>query len=102
MFVRFGTKELEGYVDSIKDSLEQSASASGAGTVDLSGLNISDMLFGLALGLIFFGLFLVIVSVLGCCGSCCKLKVMLITVRKWFIRRLIFAMDGLLAAFLTV
>ncbi|XP_060607728.1 tetraspanin-16-like [Ruditapes philippinarum] len=78
MFVRFGTAILNDYVDGVKESLESSAGSSGFGTVDLSNFDISDLLFGVALALIFFGLFLIIISVLGCCGGCCKIKFMLI------------------------
>jgi len=67
-------------VDSVKTQLEESASDSGVGTVDLSNFDISELLFGIALGLIFFGLFLIIITILGCCGACCKIKFMLIAV----------------------
>ncbi|XP_052806906.1 tetraspanin-1-like [Mya arenaria] len=79
LFVRFGSEVLNEYVDTVKAELEKSASTAGLGTVDLSGLNLSDMLFGVALGLIFFGIFLIVISVLGTCGSCCKLKILLVT-----------------------
>ncbi|KAH3868317.1 tetraspanin-1-like isoform X2 [Dreissena polymorpha] len=78
LFVRFGSSILNGYLDTVKKSLQESASATGAGTVDLSTLDITGLLFGVALGLIFFGLFLTIIAFLGCCGGCCKFKVLLI------------------------
>ncbi|XP_053408370.1 tetraspanin-16-like isoform X2 [Mercenaria mercenaria] len=78
LFVRFKSAVINDYVDGVKESLETSASSSGFGKVDLSSFDLTDLLFGVALGLIFFGLFLIIVTVLGCCGGCCKIKFMLI------------------------
>nr|AMB43016.1 CD63 [Paratapes undulatus] len=79
LFIRFGSSILNKYVENVKDSIEQSSGSAGFGTVDLSSFDITDLLSGVALGLIFFGLFLTIISVLGCCGGCCKIKCMLIT-----------------------
>ncbi|KAL4229535.1 Tetraspanin [Mactra antiquata] len=78
LFLRFGSAIINDYIDSVKQQLEASATDSTVGTLDLSNFDISEMLFGLALGLIFFGLFLIIITVFGCCGGCCKIKWMLI------------------------
>lgn len=80
LFVRFGSAIINDYIDDVKAQLEASSSSSGFGSIDLSGFDITDLLFGVALGLIFFGLFLIIITVLGCCGGCCKIKFMLIGV----------------------
>lgn len=78
LFVRFGSEVINGYVDTVKAQLENSASSSGFGTIDLSSFDLTELLSGVAIGLIFFGLFLIIITVLGCCGGCCKIKLMLI------------------------
>lgn len=80
LFVRFGSSVINGYIDSVKESLQNAGDDTGVGTVDLSQFDITELLLGIALGLIFFGLFLIIVTILGCCGACCKIKFMLIGV----------------------
>ncbi|XP_053408373.1 tetraspanin-4-like [Mercenaria mercenaria] len=80
LFVRFGSSVINDYVDSAKKSIEDSVSGiSTFGTIDLSSFDVTEMLRGVALGLIFTGLFLAIITFLGCCGGCCNVKCMLIT-----------------------
>lgn len=78
LFIRFGSSILNNYIDGVKKNIEQSSASSGLGTIDLSSFDLSDILLGLALGFIFFGLFLIIISVFGCCGGCCKIKTLLL------------------------
>ena len=81
LFVRFGSAILNQLISGVIKNLESALSSSGFGEVDLSStFNISELLFGVAIGLICFGLFLVIVTVVGCCGSCYKFRVLIIIV----------------------
>ena len=81
LFARFGSSVIDGYVSSIIDSLESSISSSGFGDIDIKSLfSITDILYGVAVGLICFGLFLIIITILGICGGCCNVRVMLIIV----------------------
>lgn len=79
LFARFGSSIIDGYVSTIIDSLESSISSSGFGDIDINSIfSITDILYGVAVGLICFGLFLIIITVLGICGGCCNVRVMLI------------------------
>lgn len=73
MLLRFGSSLINKYIDEVKKSLQTAASATGS-NLDLSGFDLKNLLFGVALGFIFFGLFLCILTILGCCGACCKIK----------------------------
>ncbi|XP_060607713.1 tetraspanin-18-like [Ruditapes philippinarum] len=79
LFIRFGSSIINGYVDSAKKSLEASVSSvSTFGTIDLSSFDVTEILRNLAIGLIVAGLLLSILTFLGCCGSCCNIKFMLL------------------------
>ena len=78
LICQFGSSLLESYYKPALDSLESSLESQGYGDVDFSSFYLSDLIGGLAIFLICLGLFLLIVTVLGCCGACCKVKVMLI------------------------
>ena len=81
LFVRFGDSIINGYVNNIIDSLEASISASGFTSIDINSLfSMTDILYGVAVGMICFGLFLLIITILGICGGCCNIRVMLIIV----------------------
>lgn len=81
LFLRFGSSVINTIIDDVKNSVQNSLdSLSTFGTVDLSGFDITEALLGIALTLIFLGLFLSIVTFLGCCGGCCNVKCMLVTV----------------------
>lgn len=79
LFVRFGDDIINGYVSSIIDQLEASIAASGFTSIDINSLfSMTDILYGVAVGMICFGLFLLIITILGICGGCCNVRIMLI------------------------
>lgn len=79
LFARFGSSIIDGYVSGIITSLESSINDSGFTSIDINSLfSITDILYGVAVGLICFGLFLLIITILGICGGCCNVRVMLI------------------------
>lgn len=79
LFVRFGSSVIDGYISNIIDSLEKSINSSGFTDIDIKSLfSLTDILYGVAVGLICFGLFLLIITILGICGGCCNIRVMLI------------------------
>ena len=79
--MRFGDSIINGYVNSIIDQLEASITASGFTSIDINSLfSMTDILYGVAVGMICFGLFLLIVTILGICGGCCNVRIMLIIV----------------------
>ena len=79
--MRFGSSIIDGYVSGIISSLEQSISDSGYGTIDINSVfSMTDILYGVAIGMICFGLFLLIITILGILGGCCNMRVMLIIV----------------------
>ena len=90
LFIRFGSAVYDKYVDSVKKNIEESASQSGLGTVDLSSFELSSILLGLALAFIFFGLFILAISFLGCCGACYRIKCLLTVVSTFSMSNTVF------------
>lgn len=75
LFIRFGSSILDNLVKGVLESIESSLKDAGYGDVDVSSnFSITDLLFGVAIGFIVFGLVLVIITVFGCCGGCCKIQ----------------------------
>lgn len=69
---------LKPYYQSVLDVLKAQLEANNFGTIDLSSFNISALIGGLGYFFVGLGLFLLIITILGCCGACCKVKFMLI------------------------
>lgn len=74
-----GESMLKPYYQSVLDTLKAQLEANNFGTIDLSSFNISALIGGLGYFFVGLGLFLLIITILGCCGACCKVKYMLIT-----------------------
>lgn len=74
-----GESMLKPYYQSVLDTLKAQLEANNFGTIDLSSFNISALIGGLGYFFVGLGLFLLIITILGCCGACCKVKFMLIT-----------------------
>lgn len=75
LFIRFGSSVLDNIFKGVLNNLESSLRSSGFGDIDLSGnFSITDLLSGLAIGFIVFGLILVLITLLGCCGGCYKIR----------------------------
>ncbi|KAJ8316416.1 hypothetical protein KUTeg_006430 [Tegillarca granosa] len=78
MLVRFGDSVLKQYYQPVLNSLESSLNNSGYINVDFSSFSLSDLVGGLAIFLIVFGVILLIITFLGCCGACIKQQVLLV------------------------
>ncbi|XP_061184159.1 tetraspanin-1-like [Saccostrea echinata] len=74
-----GQSVLEPYYKGVLDSLKNQLESNNFGTVDFSSFNISDLIGGLGYFFVGLGLFLLIITIFGCCGACCKVKFMLVT-----------------------
>lgn len=77
MIVKFGDSLLKSYYQPIIDSLEKSLSDAGYGSVSLD-FSLSDLVGTIPLAFILSGLFLLILTIFGLGGACCKVKCMLI------------------------
>ena len=81
LFVRFGSSVLNQFVNDAITNLEKSLQSAGYGNVDISSnFSLSDVLLSVAIALIVFGLFLVILSMMGCCGGCYLIVALLVLV----------------------
>ena len=80
-FLRSRYSALNQLVSGALDSLEKFLQSAGYGTVDLSSnFGFSDLFHAVAIGLIFLGLFLVILSTIGSCAGCFMSAALLIIV----------------------
>ncbi|XP_033759309.1 tetraspanin-16-like [Pecten maximus] len=77
-FCKFGNDTLKTYYEGALDSLSGSLSSSGFGTVDLSSFDITEIIGTLGIAFIVSGTILLIITVFGFVGACCKVKCMLI------------------------
>ncbi|XP_063439622.1 tetraspanin-9-like [Mytilus trossulus] len=77
MIVKFGDSLLKSYYQPILDNLEKSLNDAGYGNITLD-FSLSDIVGNLALAFILTGLFLLILTIFGLGGACCKVKCMLI------------------------
>ncbi|XP_061184952.1 tetraspanin-1-like [Saccostrea echinata] len=79
MILILGESLLKPYYSGVLSLLKSQLESSNFGTVDFSSFNLSDLIGGLAYFFVGLGLFLLIITILGCCGACCKVKFMLVT-----------------------
>lgn len=73
-----GESLLEPYYKTALATLQTQLENNNFGTVDFSSFSLSDLIGGLGYFFVGLGLFLLIITILGCCGACCKVKFMLI------------------------
>lgn len=77
IIVKFGDSLLKSYYQPIIDTLEKSLKEAGYSNATLD-FSLSDIVGNLALAFILTGLFLLILTIFGLGGACCKVKCMLI------------------------
>ncbi|OWF55408.1 CD63 antigen-like [Mizuhopecten yessoensis] len=77
-FCKFGNDTLKGYYEGALASLSTSLSDSGFGTVDLSSFDITEVIGTLGIAFIAIGTILLVITVFGFIGACCKIRCMLI------------------------
>ncbi|XP_060086232.1 tetraspanin-16-like [Ylistrum balloti] len=77
-FCKFGNDTLKTYYDSALTSLSSSLSSSGYDSVDLSSFDITEIIGTLGIALIVIGTILLVITVFGFVGACCKIQCMLI------------------------
>ncbi|XP_069115274.1 tetraspanin-6-like [Argopecten irradians] len=77
-FCKFGNDTLKTYYQGALDSLSSSLSSSGFGSVDLSSFDITEVIGTLGVALIVTGSILMVITIFGFIGACCKVKCMLI------------------------
>lgn len=77
-FCKFGNDVLKSYYQPALDSLQSSLSGSGFGTVDLSSFDITEIVGSLGIALIVAGVIILMITITGFLGACCKTRWMLI------------------------
>ena len=77
MIVKFGESLLKSYYQPVIDTLEKSLADAGYSNVNLD-FSLSDLVGSIPLAFILSGLFLLILTIFGLGGACCKVKCMLI------------------------
>ncbi|KAK3594613.1 hypothetical protein CHS0354_015004 [Potamilus streckersoni] len=78
IFLFVGKDFIKQYLDVVKKALEEAASSTGQGSVTIDLDQIFTIFQSLAAAFLCFGIFMLVISFLGCCGACCKFKVALI------------------------
>ncbi|XP_056011129.1 tetraspanin-1-like isoform X2 [Ostrea edulis] len=78
MICLVGESILKPFYQSVLDSLESQLESNNYGTVDFSSFSLSSLIGGLGYFFVGLGLFLIIITIIGCCGACCKVKYMLV------------------------
>ncbi|XP_062578868.1 tetraspanin-3-like [Saccostrea cucullata] len=74
-----GESLLESYYKTTLATLQSELEKNYFGTVDVSSFKLSDLIGEIGYFFIGLCLFLLIITILGCCGACCKVKYTLIT-----------------------
>jgi len=77
MIVKFGESLLKSYYQPVIDSLEKSLQDAGYSSTSLD-FSLSELVGTIPLAFILSGLFLLILTIFGLGGACCKVKCMLI------------------------
>ncbi|KAL3886984.1 hypothetical protein ACJMK2_026940 [Sinanodonta woodiana] len=74
IFLFVGKDFIKQYLDVVKKALEQAATSTGQGSVTIDLDQIFTIFQSLAAAFLCFGIFMLVISFLGCCGACCKFK----------------------------
>ncbi|WAR06678.1 hypothetical protein MAR_022047, partial [Mya arenaria] len=78
MFLRFGKKYTDDYVQSAEEALKKALEDTGIGNSTDVDLDMNELLLTLSIVLICIGLFFGIISLLGVLGACCQIKCLLV------------------------
>ena len=73
-----GESMLKPFYETALQTLQSQLESGNFGTIDTSSFDISKLIGGLGYFFIGLGIFLCVITILGCCGACCKVKNMLI------------------------
>ncbi|KAL4229102.1 Tetraspanin-11 [Mactra antiquata] len=72
IILRYGKVLYEPFLETGIHLLEQTLANTGLAVLNVEDINLGEVMTSIALGLIFGGLALTVLSFLGCCGACCK------------------------------
>ncbi|KAL4228465.1 hypothetical protein ACF0H5_011512 [Mactra antiquata] len=75
--IKFGASVFSKYTDSVLDSVKQSAKVAFDDDISTEQFDFEKLFGFFGVLLIVIGVFLLTVSIFGCCGACCKIKMLL-------------------------